>query len=147
MELERYEQDIRQLVSEGMSHSSISRYLRQLDPTHRGLSERSVRRFCARREIHYRSRLSDRDLDARVHSAVRSIGHSYGRHTLHGFLRSQGLHVSQCRIGRSLSRIAPRPAQLRRSRTFQQMNPVPYRADYYGKNFIWTKMKKWSCMA
>ena len=133
--MERYERDIRRLVEEGMSHSAISLYLRQCEPSiHRGLSERSVRRFCGQRQIHYRSRLTDAELDRRVHDAVRSVGHSYGRRTMHGFLRSQNLHVSQRRSGRALLRVAPRPTHSRRTRTYRQTNPVPYRANYYGEN-------------
>lgn len=41
--MERYECDIRRLVGAGVSHSAISLYLRQCEPSiHRGLSEQSV---------------------------------------------------------------------------------------------------------
>ena len=112
--MESYEADVRRLVSEGLSHAEISFYLREREPNSRGLSELSVRRFCAQRQI------------------VRSVGHGYGRRTLHRFLRSQGIHISQRRVGCALSRIAPRPAQNRRARVYRLMNPVPYLAEYYG---------------
>ena len=143
MELVRYEAEIRRYVSEGVSHASISRRLCHLVSSHRGFSERSVRRFCAERDIHYRSRLSDRELDVRVRSAVHSVGHSYGRRTLHGLMRSQHLHVSQGRLGSALSRVAPGPSQARRTRAYRQTNPIPYRADYYGEKI---KMRRSLCM-
>ena len=65
--------------------------------------------------------------------AIQCVGHNYGRRTLHGYLRSQGVHVSQRRVGASLSRVAPRPAQNRRAQTHRQINPIPYRSEYYGE--------------
>ena len=70
MVLVRYEAEIRRYVSEGVSHASISRRLCHLVSSHRGFSKRSVRHFCAERDIHYCSQLSDRELVIRVRSAV-----------------------------------------------------------------------------
>ena len=82
--MEAYEQEIRFLVMDGVSHALISEYLSRKEPNRRGFSERSVRRFCSERDIHYRSRLTDAELDRRISTAIRSVGHSYGRRTLHG---------------------------------------------------------------
>ena len=131
--MDAYEQDIRRLVLSGMSHAIISEYLSRKEPNRRGFSERSVRRFCSERNIHYRSGLTDAELDRRVMVAIRAVGHSYGRRMLHGYLRSGGLHVSQRRVGAALSRVAPRPAQSRRAQTHRQLNPIPYRSDYFGQ--------------
>ena len=128
-----YEQEIRRLVLDGMSHALINDYLSQKEPNRRGYSERSVRRFCSERNIHYRSRLTDPELDRRVMLAIQSVGHKYGRRTLHGYLRSQSVHVSQRRVGAALSRVAPQPAQSRRAQTHRQMNPIPYRSEYFGE--------------
>ena len=65
---------------------------------------------CSERNIHYRSRLTDTKLDRQVMLAIKSGGHKYGRRTLHGFLCSQSVHVSQRHVGASLSRVAPQPA-------------------------------------
>lgn len=65
--------------------------------------------------------------------AILSVGHKYGRWTLQGYLRFQSVHVSQRRVGVSLSRVAPQPAQSRRAQTHRQMNPIPYRPEYFGE--------------
>lgn len=49
-----------------------------------------------------------------------------------GFLRSQGISVSEMRIGASLRRVNGRHHQARRTATARQLNPVPYRANYFG---------------
>ncbi len=118
---------------DGVSHALITDYLSRKEPNRRGFSERSVHRFCTERDIHYRSQLTDTELDRRVTLAIQSVGHNYGRRMLHGYLRSRGVHVSQRRVGASLSRVAPRPAQSRRAQTHRQMNPIPYRSKYFGE--------------
>ena len=49
-----------------------------------------------------------------------------------GLLSSQGINVSQQRVGESLSRISPIYQDARRTATARQTNPVPYHADYAG---------------
>ena len=49
-----------------------------------------------------------------------------------GLLASQGLRISQQRVGESLSRVNPGYQHARRTATACQMNPIPYRADYFG---------------
>ena len=49
-----------------------------------------------------------------------------------GLLVSQGLRVSQQRVGESLSRVNPGYQHACRTATARQMNPIPYRADYFG---------------
>ena len=75
----------------------------------------------------------DTELDRRVTLAIQFVGHNYGRRTLHGYLRSQGVHVSQSRVGAYLSRVAPRPAQSRRAQTHRQLNPTPCRSEDFGE--------------
>ena len=48
------------------------------------------------------------------------------------FLRSQGVSVSEMRVGASLQRVNGTYHQARRTATARQLNPVPYRADYFG---------------
>ncbi len=50
-----------------------------------------------------------------------------------GLLASQGLRVSQKRMGDALRKINPGYHHARRTATARQMNPVPYRADYFGQ--------------
>ena len=66
---------LRKLVEEDKkSHKEVSIILRQTYPGVDGFSERSVRRFCAKYNIHVRDRsLSTADLDAVVSSAVAEV--------------------------------------------------------------------------
>ena len=47
-------------------------------------------------------------------------------------LSSQGVRVSQQRVGESLRRVNPGYQHTRRTATARQLNPVPYCADYFG---------------
>lgn len=49
-----------------------------------------------------------------------------------GLLASQGLRVGQVRVGEPLRRTNPRYHCMRRESTATLMNPVPYKADYFG---------------
>lgn len=50
----------------GRTHKSIAEELRRLFPGVRGISARSVRRFCAVHDLHATSRLPDNALDVLV---------------------------------------------------------------------------------
>ena len=90
------ESEIRwRIVHRGDTLQTVSQYLQERFPNHRGLSARNLRRFCHSRGIHYRSRLSDDGLDALVNHRGENIGHSYGRPSLHGLLQSEGICVAQ----------------------------------------------------
>lgn len=47
-------------------------------------------------------------------------------------LSSQGINVSQQRVGESLNRVSPAYQDARRTATARQTNPAPYYADYAG---------------
>ncbi len=49
-----------------------------------------------------------------------------------GLLVSQGLRVSQARVGESLRRTNPQNHQKRSTSTARLLNPFPYAADYFG---------------
>ena len=49
-----------------------------------------------------------------------------------GFLAAQGIRVGEQRVGESLRRVHPAYSSARRRNTARQLNPVPYRADYFG---------------
>lgn len=131
--MENYERFIRERIQDGWTHKQISDSLKQMNLGERGFSRRSVRRFCLNLGIHYRSRLSSHEVDTMVALAVQSVGHSYGRKTMHGLIASAGIHVSQQRISDSLGRVAPGPLVNRQQNTHRQLNPIPYRANYYGE--------------
>ena len=131
--LGRYENIIKSLVDSGKTYSQISQCLRNSHPGVPGLSDRSIRRFCKSRNIQYRSHLTTAQLDCIVTQAVRSVGHSYGRKTIQGLLRSKGIRVGQIKIGESLSRVAPHAMSLRRGNVHRLINPPPYYALSYGE--------------
>lgn len=60
------------------------------------------------------------------------VGPTYGRKMMTGLLSSNGVHVSQQRVGESLCRVSPGYQNARQSETARQTNPVPYHADYVG---------------
>ena len=61
------------------------------------------------------------------------VGHSYGHWSLHGLLRSQGIHVSQSRIEVALRNAFPLQHSVRRRTLGRAVNPIPYRAVFYGQ--------------
>lgn len=57
---------IRRRINGGKTHRSIAEELRRLFPSARGVSSRSVRRFCSRHNLHATSRLPSQSLDILV---------------------------------------------------------------------------------
>ena len=57
----------------GWSHKKISLFLQENNPGVRGLSERSVRRFCHQNDIHKTSRLDNQTLDEVVTKATSMV--------------------------------------------------------------------------
>ena len=111
MAMETYAQEIASRIAAGQTYSHISRVLQRRSNSSLGFSSRSIRRFCAERGIHYRCGLTDQQLDRVIASLIQSVGHSYGRRTMHGLLRAIGIHISQRRVGRSMGRVAPSAQQ------------------------------------
>jgi hypothetical protein len=140
--MEYYERQIVWMVENGYTHREVSQYLQQILPFERGLSARSVRRFCAARGVSYRSQVDTPTLDRLIYECVLNVGHTYGRRTLHGLLRSEGINVSQRRIGSSLRTVFPE-AHANRSMTLQRhINPIPYSAYYFGEKLHFDQNEK-----
>ena len=97
------------------SHSEIATHLQLRFPTTRGLSERSVRRFCQQHGITRRTPIGEEELDRIVAENARQVGPQFGRKTMKGLLHSQGVQVHENRVGESLKRVAPL-AQRQRAR-------------------------------
>ena len=90
-----YKQEIVSLVTElGRMHSEIGDILLSRHPGEQGRSEISISQFCSEFGIHYRTQCTDVQLDIQVCSAVLHVGNYYERKTIHGLLRSEGVHVS-----------------------------------------------------
>ena len=132
-ELHTYETTIRYMISEGWSYDEISEHLTGLAGQSHGFSPRTVRRFCASRGIRCRSGIDEAHLDRIVRTLVTRVGHAYGRRTMHGLVHSQGVQVSQSRLAASLERVAPIQYAARRHETNRMLNPLPYRARYFGE--------------
>ena len=131
--MEAFEPTIALLFTQGCDYERISSYLQGVAAGRYGFSTGSVRRFCSNRGMRIRHNLSDLQLDQVVRFFVGRVGHTYGRRTLQGLLRSYGIQVSQRRIASSLRRLAPVQYQARRQDTYRLLNPVPYRASHYGE--------------
>ena len=129
---EAYEGLIVQLLSEGRTYEEASMYINTLVGYRRGLSSRSLRRFCDSRGLRNRP-LNRAQLDSIVASFVRRFGHSYGRRMMYGVLSSRGVQASQRRIGEALQRVAPIQYAQRRHEATALFNPLPYRATYFGE--------------
>ena len=64
--LEQLRSYIRRRIEDGHSHKEIAKNLRQAFPTAKGLSARTVRRFCTKNNFHKTSRISNHALDVLV---------------------------------------------------------------------------------
>ena len=62
------------IIVERRSYESVSEQLRTANPSMRGLSSRSIRRFCVEHGIHATSRLTDSHLDRVVATSVAKVG-------------------------------------------------------------------------
>lgn len=131
--MNQHEAQIRELVLQGTTHKEISDLLQFANPNVRGFSEISVRRFCQRNNISYRSNLTDSELSDTVHGAVQHLGHSYGRRMMHGVLAARNIHASQSHIAAALHHVAPIQYSARMYGVTQRHNPTPYRASFCGE--------------
>ena len=66
-----------------------------------------MHRFCCRNQIHHSSALSTTEVDTVVEQYVGQVGPSYGRRTLTGLLRSDGIIVGEQRVRGAMRRVTP----------------------------------------
>lgn len=138
-----FKREIRwRVVHRSDSLSNVNHFLQRMFPGITGLSVRNLRWFCSSRGIHYRSNLGDRELDEVVHLRVSNIGHSYGRRSLQGLLRAEGIRVSQWCLGMSLRRTFPLAHAVRTQTLGRLMNPIPYRAEFFGEKLHFDQNEK-----
>lgn len=73
--LEEFDELIKEKVEQRWTHKEISSYLisEYGDIRVRGLSTRSVQRYCVKKGIHKTSRLNDEDLDVAVMNATAKV--------------------------------------------------------------------------
>ena len=127
---EAYEGIIMLLLCEGRTYEEVSTYIIGQTGYRRGLSSRSLRRYCNIRGLR-NCPPTRAQLDGIVGTFVQRVGHSYGRRMMHGILSSQGIPASQRRIGESLQRVAPIQYVQRCREATSLLNPLPYRATYF----------------
>jgi len=61
------------------------------------------------------------------------VGPTYGRKMLTGYLKHKlGLNVGQNRVAQALRSTAPVYHRRRQTNTARHINPIPYKADYFG---------------
>ena len=61
------------------------------------------------------------------------VGPSYGRKMMTGYIKQKhNLSIGEARIGKALSTVSPVYTTSRRTTARRAINPVPYRADYFG---------------
>ena len=65
---------VKELIKSGKSYEEISEILRNDNPNTRGLSRRSVRRFCHNNEINKKASLGKDRLDEMVRDEVLKVG-------------------------------------------------------------------------
>ena len=124
---------VRQMDSvEGRTHQEVSEELQIQYPDVKGLSSRSVRRFCTNSDIHRTSRLEAQQLSRVVASGVSRVGPTYGRKTMKGFLASQGIRAGQRQIAAAMPYANAAYHHQRQTDTAWLLNPIPYSASYFG---------------
>ena len=122
----------RMVLVDGRTHQEVSEELLMLYPGMKGLSSQSVRRFCAKHDIHRTSRLEAQQLVRVVATGVCRVGPTYGRKTMKGLLASQGIRAGQRQIAAVMPYANPTYHYQRQTDTAPRLNPIPYHASYFG---------------
>ncbi|KAL5481523.1 hypothetical protein EMCRGX_G021702 [Ephydatia muelleri] len=123
----------KRILEDKWTHEEVSRELKTSYPNDPGLSVRSVKRFCQIHDIHRTARLTEDVVKEAVTVGVAMVGPTYGRKTMCGLLASEGLKVSETRVGQALQTVRPDYHHMRVTKTTQSLNPRPYRAEYFGQ--------------
>lgn len=125
--------EVKFMVERGATHYEVAMLYQSLYPMQRGLSARSVRRYCSVKNI---TRLTDDAIEEIVGDFILNYGHTYGRRMMQGSIRAHmGVTsnvVSQRRVARALMNIAPNAYQARARDLIDRTNPIPYYAPYFG---------------
>ena len=96
------------VVNEARTHEEVYQILLKRYPGEKGLSCRSVRRFCKSHGITQRSEVDDETLDTVVQNQIGLVDHCCGKRTMQGLRSSRlGIRINHTRVGQSLALVAP----------------------------------------
>ena len=74
---------------------------------------------------------------------IKKVGPTYGRKMMTGYIANKHeLRIGHNRIGSALARTAPQNHLARRTNTARLVNPIPYRADYFGHKIHYDQNEK-----
>ena len=66
-------------------------------------------------------------------SFYNKVGPTYGRKTLTGLLSAEGYRIAEKRVGKALEKVSPGYHSQRRVNSQSRINPIPYKARYFGE--------------
>lgn len=135
MALHDYEDDIRYMVlNMGYTIDEVSTMLRTVYGLRRGASTSNIYKFCESRQINRLARgsVNRNVLELETFWAVNSVGPTFGRKMLTGYLRSKGYNIGERLVGTLLKEITPAFVDERRMGIERHINPSPYFAEYAG---------------
>ena len=70
------------------------------------------------------------------------VGPLYGRRTLTGLLRSEGIVVGEQSVRSAMTTVTPTYIAQRQQNIYRQINPVPYYAQYHGHKIHFDQNEK-----
>ena len=124
---------IEYLVKGAATDESVASIYRNLFPATRGISARSVRRYC---KYHNITQFQDEEIEGIVRCFIINYGHTYGRKLMQGSIRalvgSKLNVVSQKRVSRALRNVAPVANEARAKDLIDHTNPILYYSPYFG---------------
>ncbi|XP_057290186.1 uncharacterized protein LOC130612862 [Hydractinia symbiolongicarpus] len=136
-----FTEEILSFFSQKKTYEEISNILQSRYPGERGYSVKSIKRYC--KENGLSPRVSQAHLEQIVATAVQEVGPTYGRKMMTGYIAIRdNIRVSHNRVGRALAKAAPQNHQRRRTDTARMVNPIPYRADYFGHKIHYDQNEK-----
>ena len=124
------------LVKGGATHDSVAGIYRNLFPVTRGISVRSLRRYC---KYHNITRLQDEKLEGIVRYLIMHYGHTYRQKLMQRSIRtlvgSTLNAVSQKRVSRTLRNVPAVANEAEARDLIDRTNPIPYCSRYFGYKY------------
>lgn len=109
--LDEYKDIIIELIKNKKSQKEILEYLKDNYGEQRGLSFKSLNRFCSKHNLF--NKINDCNLVNVVNEVITRVGASYGRSMLKGALKSININACAQRISRAAILVDPTSHELR----------------------------------